>query len=67
MDWFNEMYLRVSAALRSMVDREEGQGMIEYAVLIGLITAGVIVTIGLIGGQVQDAFNAVHDNLTPAP
>ena len=65
MEWFNEMYVRVSAALRSLRDREEGQGMIEYAVLIGLITAGVIVTIGLIGGQVQDAFNAVHDNLTP--
>ena len=63
MDWFNEMYLRLSAALGSLRDREEGQGMIEYAVLIGLITATVIVTIGLIGGQVQDAFNAVHDAL----
>ena len=65
MYWFNEMYLRVSAALRSLGDREEGQAMIEYSVLIGLITASVIVTIGLIGGHVQDAFNAVNDALTP--
>jgi len=63
VDWFNEMYVRVSAVLGSLRDSEEGQGMIEYAVLIGLITATVIVTIGLIGGQVQDAFNAVHDAL----
>jgi Flp pilus assembly pilin Flp len=63
VDWFNEMYLRVSAALRSLRDHEEGQAMIEYAVLIGLITAGIIATIVLIGGHVADAFNAVEDAL----
>jgi pilus assembly protein Flp/PilA len=65
VDWFNEMYLRVFANLRSLRDREEGQAMIEYSVLIAIITAGVIVTIGVIGGYVGDAFTAVQNAMAP--
>jgi len=62
VDWysFNELYREVSKAFRSLRDREEGQGMVEYAVLIGLITAGVIATIGFLGGDILDAFNTVE-------
>ena len=42
---------------------EEGAAMIEYGVLVGIITVAVIVTIGLLGGaintQLQAACNAV--------
>jgi Flp pilus assembly pilin Flp len=60
VDWFNEMYLRVSTALRSLRDREDGQGLVEYAVLVALITAGVIATIGFLGGDIGDAFDSVE-------
>ena len=44
---------------------EEGAAMIEYAVLVGIITVAVIVTIGLLGTaintQLQAACNAVKN------
>ena len=44
---------------------EEGAAMIEYAVLVGIITVAVIVTVGLLGGavntQLRAACNAVKN------
>jgi Flp pilus assembly pilin Flp len=60
VDWFNAMYLRVSTAFRSFRDREEGQGLVEYAVLLGLITAGVIGVIQTLGIDVLDVFTEVE-------
>jgi pilus assembly protein Flp/PilA len=39
--------------LRHFRRDEEGAAMLEYTVLLALITAGVIATITLVGGQVQ--------------
>ena len=61
MDWFNEMYVRVSATLRSLPDNEEGQGLVEYAVLVGLITAAVIAVITALGVDVLEGLNKVED------
>ena len=47
-------------------DREEGQAAVEYGVLIALIIAVCVVVIGLLGGQVQSAFQKVVDALTAA-
>jgi pilus assembly protein Flp/PilA len=61
VDWFNEMYLRVSTAVRSLRDREEGQGLVEYAVLIGIITVAVVGIVGLLSGDVFQAFDTVEN------
>jgi Flp pilus assembly pilin Flp len=63
MEVIQEMYARVAIVLRSLRDREEGQGMVEYAVLIGIITAAVIAVIGFLGGDVFEAINTVEDAL----
>jgi pilus assembly protein Flp/PilA len=47
-------------------DREDGQAAVEYGVLIALIIAVCVVVIGLLGGQVQAAFQDVVDALTAA-
>ena len=41
--------------------REEGQAAVEYGVLLALILVVAIVAIGLLGGKVDDAFQAVVD------
>jgi len=41
------------------VRQEKGQGLIEYALIILLIAVGVLVVMGLLGGQVQDIFNQI--------
>jgi pilus assembly protein Flp/PilA len=47
--------------------QEEGQGLIEYALIVLLIAIGVIVVLGLLGGQVQAVFQSITDALAPAP
>lgn len=45
------------AALRA----EEGQTMAEYAVILALITAAVVFTIQLLGGNILAVFTEVKD------
>jgi pilus assembly protein Flp/PilA len=43
---------------------EDGAAMVEYAIILGIITAGVIASILTIGGKVSTAFAAVVTNWT---
>jgi pilus assembly protein Flp/PilA len=57
------MMLRLYAKVQSLVQREEGQGMVEYAMIVGLVSVGVIVLLTLLGGQVQDIFTSITNTL----
>jgi pilus assembly protein Flp/PilA len=48
---------------RQFRDDEEGAAMIEYTVLIGLITAGVILMIVAVGGWVTTEWTALNTTL----
>ena len=45
------------------VNREEGQGLVEYALIIFLIAILLIVVLGLLGGQVGSVFSSVVNAL----
>jgi pilus assembly protein Flp/PilA len=45
---------------------ERGASLVEYAVLVGLVTAAIITAIGLLGDQIQAAFTNVTTRLTDA-
>ncbi len=45
--------------------REEGQGLVEYALILVLVAIVVIVVLGLLGDQVSAVFTSVTDALTP--
>ena len=38
---------------------EHGQTMAEYAVVLGVITIAVVVTLGLLAGQISNVLNSV--------
>jgi pilus assembly protein Flp/PilA len=38
---------------------EEGQGLVEYALIIALVSVALIGALGLLTGGIQGAFNAV--------
>ena len=38
------------------ISEDQGQDLIEYGLLIAIITAGAITSVGLIGGKVQGYF-----------
>ena len=56
------MYLLLER-LRSMVRRDEGQDLLEYALLIALIAIVCVTAIGLAGGQVRDTFNNIANSI----
>ena len=42
---------------------EEGQTMAEYGVVLAVITAGIIVALGLLSGAISDALDTVRGML----
>lgn len=44
--------------------REEGQGLVEYALILVLIAIVVIVILGLLGDQVETVFSQITSGLS---
>jgi Flp pilus assembly pilin Flp len=49
--------------LRGVVECESGQTMAEYAVVLGVITIAVVVTLGLLSTAIQNLLNNVIASL----
>ncbi|MQX52974.1 Flp family type IVb pilin [Alcanivorax sediminis] len=54
--------------MKSLITRflkeEDGATMVEYAILVALISVVAIVVIGSVGGKVDDAFQSVDDAMS---
>ncbi len=48
---------------RGLVPQREGQAMVEYILLVGLIALAVIAVLLLLGPAISNAFQEVVDNL----
>jgi pilus assembly protein Flp/PilA len=60
------LHLAKAIAIRLWKD-ERGASLLEYSVLVGLITAAVVTTIGLVSGWVGGRWNQIYDNLVASP
>jgi pilus assembly protein Flp/PilA len=49
------------------VREDAGQDLIEYGLLVGIITVGSIAAIGLIGPKIATYFTTLNSNLPVAP
>ena len=52
--------------LKRFIREESGATMVEYAIMVALIAVVAIITIGLIGEQVNSAFTTVQTELAGA-
>lgn len=52
------------ALAKRLVKEEEGQGLVEYALIIALIAVAVIAAIALLGDKVEETFNDINQELT---
>jgi pilus assembly protein Flp/PilA len=55
--------LLTAARSKLAADREEGQGMVEYALILVLIAVVVIVILAVVGAQVSNVFSNVSGGL----
>ena len=53
----------MTALLNRFVREESGQDLIEYGLLIGIITATVVTTVSAIGGKVQAYYTNLDTSL----
>ncbi len=49
--------------LQAVRDREEGQALVEYALILFLVSIAAVVILGTVGGQISDVLQQVSSNL----
>lgn len=57
------LYISLTEAMHSLQEREDGQGMVEYALILVLIAIVVISVLILVGGHVTDTFSSINSGL----
>ena len=57
------LYTQATMAFRSFRDREEGQGLVEYALILSLVSIAAIVILGVLGTDVTEVFDSVENSL----
>ncbi|RME11942.1 MAG: Flp family type IVb pilin [Ardenticatenia bacterium] len=58
------LYTYLNALLNELVaEREEGQGLVEYALIIVLVAIVVIAALTLLGGQISAVFSRISSTL----
>ena len=61
-----KLYIQLQSRLQSLLRGEEGQDLLEYALLVSLIALVAVISIGLAGTQVNVIFGKIATALTPA-
>ena len=56
--------LRVFSALQNRVEREEGQALVEYALILALIAVVSILILQALGLNVSRVFNSVNTSVS---
>jgi pilus assembly protein Flp/PilA len=62
----SELLLKLTMAYNRAIDREEGQGMVEYALILFLVSIIAIGALTAIGTNVKGVLQNVADTL-PSP
>jgi pilus assembly protein Flp/PilA len=65
MHRLNIEILRAYKALQARLSREEGQALVEYALILALIAVVSIVILSALGVSVSGIFNKVNTQLSP--
>ena len=61
--WYVRLRNRFAEVMAPRESEEEGQGMVEYALLLVLIAIVVIVVLAVVGHKVSDVFSNVNKGL----
>jgi pilus assembly protein Flp/PilA len=61
--WIQTAYAKADTAFRSFINREEGQGLVEYALILSLVAVVAMIVLTLLGTDVVNVFDDVEDKL----
>ena len=60
----NDLMIKMYATLKSVAAREEGQDLVEYALVVALIAFGAITGMGALATGLNHAFSQIAITLT---
>ena len=55
--------MRMYLALKSLRDEEEGQAMVEYALILALVSVAAVGILSVLGTHVSSIFNEINNDL----
>jgi len=61
----SELLLKLTNVWNRAIEREEGQGMVEYALILVLVSIVAIGALGAIGTNVSNVLQTVANHLNP--
>lgn len=53
--------------LRNLIHDEEGQGLVEYAMILGIVAIGVALVLDTLGTQIETIFTQIGSGLVSMP
>jgi pilus assembly protein Flp/PilA len=56
-------YIRARSYIRARLERQEGQALVEYALILSLIAVAAVVILGILGGKIKDIFTTISDDI----
>ncbi len=62
----NEMMLKMYIKLQTLMAREEGQDLVEYALVVALIAFGAVTAMKGLSTEINSAFNTISGDLSSA-
>jgi Flp pilus assembly pilin Flp len=63
MDTLKLFRIRMFLAARALHDREDGQAMVEYALILALVATAAVAILSTVGGQISNIFVTVNSDL----
>jgi pilus assembly protein Flp/PilA len=62
-NFLTEQYVKITSRLASLLKREEGQTLVEYALLLVLIAIVVIAAVTIVGGKSRNVYCNIANSL----
>lgn len=59
----NNMLLKLYVKYQELKDREEGQDLVEYALVISLIAIAAVVSLTVLAGKITGVFSTIDTSL----
>jgi Flp pilus assembly pilin Flp len=63
LDAFNALVVRAQNQWFAVRDRESGQALVEYALIIALVSLAAIVALGFLSGKINELFSKAGNTL----
>jgi pilus assembly protein Flp/PilA len=64
--WHKFNHFSLSLIARVQLMKEEGQALVEYSLILALISVVAIAALILVGGDVEEVFNKIAEDLANA-